>query len=420
MGKLFSNEIAFSEVHDYCKGAVMRFLGFPEPKNFHSGSVVRKLALAFSSFETVLGLQFSDSVVSASIGKDVLRIFQATMGIPILDSRYPKAAHLGYLAHAQQVVKGDIGTSGLVGCTLGGYSPLDVSDLNASATPPRGTCGGWTLRLPHEDSGFYGMASDDLMLVVALLSGCGDSGVDWAADVVMDFVRYVDVDGADIVACCYFTSAFLCRLDTVDVLALLSLLDPQEEVVDAPQALAILRSIGASGDVALVREEEPTDSTTTSNTPTRSVLASGVRRGFPAALAGVSILCRTCPVVDPATEEGWVERQAARADYRHWDLQSLRDWLGCRIDKSQVGVLKHTVLWQINVWLAGTASDGRRRLSPSEPEVPYPEIEFHNTRQFSDDVGSPVFAISTLDKTVPLRYSGGDGCPLPFFSMPGQ
>ncbi len=33
VGKLFSNEIAFSEVHDYCKGAVMRFLGFPEPKN---------------------------------------------------------------------------------------------------------------------------------------------------------------------------------------------------------------------------------------------------------------------------------------------------------------------------------------------------------------------------------------------------
>jgi len=93
----------------------------------------------------------------------------------------------------------------------------------------------------------------------------------------MDFVRYVDLDGADIVKCGYLTSVFLCRLDTVDVLALLSLFDPQEVVVDAPQGLVILMSIGVSGDVALVWEEEPKDITTTSKTPTRSVLASGMR-----------------------------------------------------------------------------------------------------------------------------------------------
>jgi len=76
VGKLFSNEIFFSEVHDYCKGAVMRFLGFPEPKNFHSGSVVRKLALAFSSFETVLEFKFSVSVVSSSISNCFFKEFE--------------------------------------------------------------------------------------------------------------------------------------------------------------------------------------------------------------------------------------------------------------------------------------------------------------------------------------------------------
>lgn len=398
VGRLFSHDIVFDEVLDTCKGAVMRFLGFPEPKNFHSGSVVRKLALAFSSFEEVLEFNFSDSVVSSPIGKDVLRIFQATVGIPILDSRYPKAAHLGYLAHALQVVKGEIGTSGLAGCTMGGFAPLDVSDQNAGAKLPFGTFGGWTLCLSHEDSGFYGTASDGLLLTVALLSGCGDSGTDWAADMVVDFVRYVDLDGADVVRCGYLTSVFLCRLDTVDVLALLSLFAPLKEVADPQQALTILLSIGASGEVALIREEEPKDVTITSSTPTRSVLASALRRGLPGPLAGVFPLCRTCPAIDPATEEGWVERQAARADYRRWDLQSLRDWLGCRVAHSQVGASKHIVLGQINAWLAGTTTEGLRRLSPSEPEVPYSGIETHNTRQFSDDVGSRVFAISTLNK----------------------
>ena len=166
---LFTHAITFDVVHDSCKGAVMRFLGLSEPKNFQSGSVVRKLASAFSSFEEVLEIDFSDNVISSSLGKDVLRIFQAILGVPILDLRFPKAAHLGYLAHSQGVVKGEVGTGGRAGCTMGGYTPLDVSDPKAGTQLPHGTFGGWTLSLPHEDSGFYGTASDCLLLTLALL-----------------------------------------------------------------------------------------------------------------------------------------------------------------------------------------------------------------------------------------------------------
>ena len=145
---LFSHSITFDAVHDNCKVAVMKFLGFSEPKSLKSGSVVRKLALAFSSFEEVLDFNFSDSIISSSLGKDVLRIFQATLGVPILDSRYPKAAHLGYLEHSQGVVKGEVGTGGLAGCTMGGYTPLDVSDPKAGARLPREPSCGWTLSSP--------------------------------------------------------------------------------------------------------------------------------------------------------------------------------------------------------------------------------------------------------------------------------
>ena len=194
------------------------------------------------------------------------------------------------------------------------------------------------------------------------------------------------------------TSVFLRRLDDADVLVLLQLFTHKEAVIDAAHALSLLLSIGASGEVSLVREEEPKNFTATNNTPTRSVLATAARRGLPVKSIDDSPLCRSCPGIDPATEEGWVERQTARADYRLWDVQALRDWLSCRVGHPQQGVLKHTVLLQINTWLAGKTSDGLRRLSPSEPEAPFPAIEYHNTRQFSDDVGSRVFSISTLNK----------------------
>jgi len=108
--------------------------------------------------------------------------------------------------------------------------------------------------------------------------------------------------------------------------------------------------------------------------------------------------CSSCPEVDSATDVGWVERQKARADYRLWDVQTLREWLSGRVNHPPVGLLKHTVLSQINVWLAGKPVDGLRRFSPGEPEVPFPTIEYHNTRQFTDDVSSRVFSISTLRK----------------------
>ena len=396
---LFDHNTTFADLHDDCKVAVFRFLGLSEPKNFQSGSVVRKFTLALSSFEEVLELDFSDSVLSSSLGKDVLRIFQATLGIPILDTKYPKASHLGYLTHSQRVFTKNIVTSGPVGCTIiGGVTPLDVSSLNTVAKVRGGTPGGWVLSLPHEDSSFYGMASDWLLLFVAFISGCGDAGADWPADKIVDFVRYVDCDGVEVVRCSYLTSAFLCRLDDTEMRSLLQLFAHQETAHDAPHPMTTLLMIGVSGDVSLVREEDPIDISSASNMPTRSVLATASRRGLPNRSTDASPFCRSSPEVDPATEEGWVERQAARSDYRSWDVQTLRDWLSVRVHHPIVGALKHTVLLQINAWLAGKAADGLRRLSPSEPEVPFPLIEYHNTRQFSDDVCSRVFAISTLNK----------------------
>ena len=65
---------------------------------------------------------------------------------------------------------------------------------------------------------------------------------------------------------------------------------------------------------------------------------------------------------------------------------------------SGVGTSKHVLLAQISTWVSGKTADGLRRFSPSEPDEPYPSIEYHRTRQFSDDVRSRVFSISTLNK----------------------
>jgi len=157
---LFNHNCVFQEVHENCKAAVVKFLGFSEPKSFLSGSVVRKLTLAFSSYAEIMDIDFSDSGVSSLIGKDVLRLFQATLGVPILDVKYPKASHLGYLAHTQSVVKGEEGVSSMVGCTMGDIVPVDVSNRNRVTGLPLGHIGGWTLSLPDEDAVFYETASD--------------------------------------------------------------------------------------------------------------------------------------------------------------------------------------------------------------------------------------------------------------------
>ena len=395
---LFCRHNTFAAVNDNCKGAVMRFLGFSEPKNLQFGSVVRKMTLAFSSFEEVLDFDFSDNSSASLLGKDVLRIFQAILGIPILDSKFPKSSHLGYLAHSQRVFQGEDGVGGQVGCTMGGIAPVDVSSLKTVAQFPCELIAEWTLRLPHEDSFFYGTASNGLLMMLAFLSGCGDSGADWTEDMVVEFVRYVDCDGVELVRCSYMTSVLLRRLDDADSLSLLRLFSHKEAVVDAAHALSTLLSIGASGEISLVREDETTVGSLTGAIPTRSVLASAPRQGLPAVIVNPIPMCQSCPEIDPATEEGWIERQAARADYRLWDVQALRDWLGRRVGLSQVGVLKHTVLLQISAWMAGNTGDVPRRLSPSEPEVPFLPIEYHNTRQLSDDVCDRVFAISTLNK----------------------
>jgi len=395
---LFSRNIVFNVVHEHCKVAVLKFLGLYEPKNFQSGCVVRKLVLVFSSFVEVMEFDFSDSSVSSSFGKDVLRVFQAILGIPILDSRFQKASHLGYLAHAQMVIRGAVRSSELVGCTTGDSVPVDVSGWNTGGENPPRPGGGWTLSIPDEDSTFYGTASDWLLLMLAFLSGCGDSGADWTEDLVVDYVRYVDCDETKAVECRYLTSVFLRRLEDSDIMELLSLFAHKDPVIDVAHAIVILVSIGISGDVALVRTVQLAEDEPTCLTPVRSVLASAARRGLPVESINAAPMCRSCPPADPATEEGWVERQAARCDYRLWDTKTLQDWISRRVHPSQVGVLKHTVLSQISTWLAGMTVDGRRRLSPSEPEFPFPPVECHGTRQFSDDVCSRVFSLSTLAK----------------------
>jgi len=398
VNNLFTRAIVFDVVNENCKAAVLKFLGLSEPKSFSSGAVVRKLAVVFSSFEDVLGLDFSDSGLSSLLGKDVLRIFQATCGVPILDIKYSKASHLGYLTHVQRVIRGEIGVCDPVGCTSGDVVPVDVSGQNSVVKLIPGPVGVWTLSLPDENSLFYETASDGLLLFLALLSGSGDSAADWAEDLVVDFVRYVECDGGEVVKRLYLSSVCLRQLVDADLLVLLSLFAHKTPVVDAAHAVMILISIGGSGDVFLVREDSIDEDVSASTIPTRSVLASAARRGLPVLATDVTPLCISCPGVDPATEEGWIERQAARGDYRLWDVNSLRDWFSRRVHHSQVGVLKHTVLMQISAWLSGKTVDGGRRLSPSEPEVPFPPVVCHNTRQFVDDVGSRVFSLSTVGK----------------------
>ena len=393
---LFYRKITFDLVNENCKAAVWKFLGLSEHKNFQSGSVLRKLSLVFTSYEDVLAIDFSDSSVSCPLSKDVLRIFQAILGIPLLDLKLPKASHLGYLAHTQMVVRGAIGPNGMVGCTIGDIVPVDVSGLTTGVNLSLESSGGWTLSLPDEDSAFYGTASDPLLLMLAFLSGCDESSADWSEDLVVDFVRYVDCDEMFSVTCYYLSTVFLCRLADSDIFELLQLFAHRGTVIDSSHAVSILLSIGASGAVSLRRAGTGTEILQTCHTPTRSVLASAPRRGIPVNLQPTAPLCHACPPVDPATDEGWLVRQAARGDYRLWDVESLREWLNKQVDHPQVGVFKHTVLSQIGTWLTGTTVNGQRRLSPSEPEVPFPSLECHDTRQFINDVSSRVFSLSTL------------------------
>jgi hypothetical protein len=378
--------------------AVWKFLGLSEHKNFQSGSVLRKLSLVFSSFDEVLDMDFSDNGASCPLSKDVLRIFQAIVGIPILDMRLPKASHLGYLAHAQMVVRGVGDSGGMVGCTMGDIVPVDVSGLNTVVNLCPGSSGGWALSLPDEDSAFYGTASDPLLLMLAFLSGCDESGADWTEDMVVDFVRYVVCDGTDAVQCHYLTAGYLRRLDDVDLRQLLNFFAHKDVVIDAAHAVRILQSIGASVEVSLLRLETNVENPPTCHTPTRSVLASAPKIGLPVHVVTATPMCRICPPVDPPTDEGWIERQAARGDYRLWDVSKLREWLGSQVNHPPVGLLKHKVLLQIGTWVKEKSDNGLRRLSPSEPEVPFPPIACHNTRQFVSDVYSRVFSLTTLQK----------------------
>lgn len=395
---LFTQQIRFSEVNSSCQSAVLKFLGLSEPKNLYSTSNIRKLEIAFSSFQSIMKMNFAESEVSSFLGKDVLRLFQATLGITILDIKVPKADHLGYLSHAQRVIRRevDVGEAGWHG--MGDGVPIDVTNRIAGIDFPPGLVRGWALSLPDEDSDFYRTVSDGLLLFLALLAGCGDVGNDWTADSVLEFVRYVDCEGVGEVQRRYLSTTFLRRLSDNDILVLLTLFAYTADVEGLEHALTILVSIGASITVVLIREETTLVSSSSINIPPRSVLATAEKRGLPPNPTTVTPLCRSCPPVDPASEEGWIERQAARGDYRLWNVSTLREWLLTRMDPLQVGTSKHVLLAQISTWLSGKTADGLRRFSPSEPDEPYPSIEYHRTRQFSDDVRSRVFSISTLNK----------------------
>jgi len=96
---LFFRNISFPDVNVECQQSVLKLLGFSENKNLRFW-VLKILAVAFSSFDDIMKLNLSDSGVSSFLGKDVLRIFQLSLGIAILKGKVSKATHLVYLAHA--------------------------------------------------------------------------------------------------------------------------------------------------------------------------------------------------------------------------------------------------------------------------------------------------------------------------------
>lgn len=340
-------------------------------------------------------MNFVDDGISSCLGKDVLRLFQASLGIAILDVKMPKATHLGYLAHAQRVIRGDNDSGENGRFRMGDSIPIEATSRTTSVIALPAPIGGWTLTFPDEDDEFFMTASNCLLSMMALLAGCGDAGVDWTEDAVLEFVRYVD---CDTVRRGYLSPCHLRRLDGVDLLELLQLFGSTTTVSCEDHALNILVSIGSVAEVSLVRGEAATEFSSPSIVP-RSVLASATKRGLPPiSLGGAAPVCWVCPDVDPATEDGWVERQMVRGDYRSWDTQRLRDWCVAHVNPPHVGASKHVVLAQIGAWLSGQSGDGRRRPSPSESELPYPPIGFHTTRQFCDDVCSRVFSLSTLQR----------------------
>ena len=395
---LFSQRLSFHKVSLEYQVAISRFLGLSEPKSFLSEAAVKKFSLVFSSFDAVMTMDFLDVAASSTFGKDVLRIFQAILGIAVQDAKGSKSAHLCYLAHAQRVIRKEVGAVALGWRSLGDRVPTSSSNQINGVNFPPGLVGSWVLILPEENSIFYAAASDWLLLFLALLSGCGNSGPSWPEEEVLEYVRYVDCDSMEGVKTEYLTPILLSRMDLSDLEELLKLMGYPAPILDASQAISVLVSSGTSGQVSLVRGDPVISDSPFAGIRTRSVLATAVKRGLPTQLSGAVPLCRSCPDIDPATDNGWVERQSTRRDYRLWDVQSLRNWLISRVNPPHVSTSKHMILAQIGAWLSERSVDGLRRSAPGEPATPFPPIVYHDTRQFSDNVCSRVFSVSTLQR----------------------
>ena len=189
---LFAKQSTIMDVDLRCQGPLLRFLGFSGLKNVHSEAAIKKFTLAFSSYDEIMSMQFSNGDLAAVWGKDVLRLFQATLGINLLDAKVPKVTHLGYLAYAQRVIRGEDFTDQLGGSRVGDNFPIEATNQVAGDVNHSRSVVGWTLYVPEAGANFYRVASKELLSLLAFLIGCGDVGKDWLLSVVLEYVSNED------------------------------------------------------------------------------------------------------------------------------------------------------------------------------------------------------------------------------------
>lgn len=291
---LFARETTFSQYDGYCQAGILKFLGLSEHKNLLSEAATKKLAMVFSSYEEVLDMNFSDSEFSAACGKDVLRIFQAILGISLLDVRIPKASHLGYLTQAQRVIRGEgitdspgrsrvgdsvpieatnqevsgpfhsgFGREGLSGGNIvtaidgsrvGDSVPMKVTNQSVNNGVRPDNVGVWILCLPEENADFYDVASKSLMLFLALLVGGGEECHHSSEYEISTYVRTESFKVNQRLMCNYLSYPFLRRLEESDLLSLLKLFKYSPLVTGALNVLNVLISFGDVGNAYVIRE----------------------------------------------------------------------------------------------------------------------------------------------------------------------